>query len=73
MEVRLSDIDRDLRLRIASTLADKEGLTGLEYLDLMWRAADPQDDPVIEVDVAKAEYVLELRRQPPGTGVWRFE
>lgn len=66
--VRLSDVDRDLRIAVAHELASHWRLRGLEYARWMLRVVNPSGDrdAWIEVPVEKARIVAAGKR-PPGT------
>lgn len=65
--VRLSQVPKDMRLKAADILTKKAGLTTFAALELSMAAAEPLQDPVLEVPADKAHLVLIERKFPTGS------
>lgn len=72
--VRLSEIDRDLRMEVADTIIRRGGLRGIDATDYALAAYAPEQDPEIEVPAEKAYRVLVDRRPALGSTpeVWKW-
>jgi hypothetical protein len=69
--VRLSDVPKELREKVADEFIARVGLAGIEALTLKLAAAIPREDPVLEVPEEKWDAVRE-GRQPRGDSVYRY-
>lgn len=64
--VRLSDVDRHLRDRVAAAITRLGELEGIDALLFAMATTARRHDPTIRVPAWKADLVLRDRRLPPG-------
>lgn len=64
--VRLSDVPRELRDRVAADVVRYGGLDGVDALMYAMATTALRHDPQIRVPAWKADLVLRRRRLPPG-------
>ncbi len=72
--VRLSDVHRDLRMRVADEIIRRGKLRGFDAAAMSLAAFAPLENPRIVVSAEKAERVLRERKVPLGKTpeVWRY-
>jgi hypothetical protein len=64
--VRLSDVPKQLREKVADTIIRRGRLAGMDALEFGIAKMARRQDPVLRVPAWKAELVLREAKQPPG-------